>query len=133
MAGFLIRWSMSSALVLIAAPAMAQRVMADPTRPPGNVVMDSQAVVDVSGPVLQSVLIPKKGRPVAVIGGQQVRLGEKYGESRLVRLSEREAVLEGPSGTERLSLTPGVEKIAIRKSSKEKTTAAEGGQRGGKP
>ena len=133
MAGFLIRWSLCSALVLIAAPAMAQRVMADPTRPPGNVVMDSQAAVDVSGPVLQSVLIPKKGRPVAVIGGQQVRLGENYGESRLVRLSEREAVLEGPSGTERLSLTPGVEKIAIRKSSKEKTTAAEGGQRGGKP
>ena len=95
--------------------------------------MDSQAAVDVSGPVLQSVLIPKKGRPVAVIGGQQVRLGENYGESRLVRLSEREAVLEGPSGTERLSLTPGLEKIAIRKSSKEKTTAAEGGQRGGKP
>ena len=91
MAGFLIRWSMCSALALIAAPAMAQRVMADPTRPPGNVVMDSQAAVDVSGPVLQSVLIPKKGRPVAVIGGQQVRLGEKYGESRLVRLSEREA------------------------------------------
>ena len=133
MAGFLIRWSMCSALALIAASTMAQRVMADPTRPPGNVVMDSQAAVDVSGPVLQSVLIPKKGRPVAVIGGQQVRLGENYGESRLVRLSEREAVLEGPSGTERLSLTPGVEKIAIRKSSKEKTTAAEGGQRGGKP
>ena len=133
MAGFLIRWSMCSALALIAASAMAQRVMADPTRPPGHVVMDSQAAVDVSGPVLQSVLIPKKGRPVAVIGGQQVRLGENYGESRLVRLSEREAVLEGPSGTERLSLTPGVEKIAIRKSSKEKTTAAEGGQRGGKP
>lgn len=133
MAGFLIRWSMCSALALIAVPTMAQRVMADPTRPPGNVVMDSQAAVDVSGPVLQSVLIPKKGRPVAVIGGQQVRLGENYGESRLVRLSEREAVLEGPSGTERLSLTPGVEKIAIRKSSKEKTTAAEGGQRGGKP
>jgi len=124
---------MCSALALIAVPTMAQRVMADPTRPPGNVVMDSQAAVDVSGPVLQSVLIPKKGRPVAVIGGQQVRLGENYGESRLVRLSEREAVLEGPSGTERLSLTPGVEKIAIRKSSKEKTTAAEGGQRGGKP
>lgn len=133
MAGILIRGSMWLALALIAAPALAQRVMADPTRPPGSVVMDSQAAADVSGPVLQSVLIPKKGRPVAVIGGQQVRLGEKYGESRLVRLSEREAVLEGPSGTERLSLTPGVEKIAIRKSSKEKTTAAEGGQRGGKP
>lgn len=64
MAGFLIRWSMSSALVLIAAPAMAQRVMADSTRPPGNVVMDSQAAVDVSGPVLQSVLIPKKVVPL---------------------------------------------------------------------
>ena len=116
MAGFLIRWSMCSALALIAAPAMAQRVMADPTRPPGNVVMDSQAAVDVSGPVLQSVLIPKKGRPLAVIGGQTVPLGGKYGESTLVRVTERDVVLDGPEGVERLLLTPAAEKTMIKNS-----------------
>ena len=133
MVGFLIRVSMCSMFVLAAASAAAQRVLSDPTRPPGILAVDPQAAVDVSGPVLQSVIIPKKGRPVAVIGGQQVRLGEKYGESRLVRLNEREAVLDGPSGIEHLPLTPGVEKIAVKRRSKEKTTAAAGGQRGGKP
>jgi MSHA biogenesis protein MshK len=42
-----------------------------------------------------------------------VRLGERYGESRLVKLSEREAVLDGPNGIERLRLTPDVEKTNV--------------------
>jgi len=87
----------------------------DPTRPPASVsspvpLSDAEAA---TGPVLQSVKIPKKGKPVAVIGGQQVRLGELYGESRLIKLTEREAVLEGPAGVEHLMLTPGIEKINI--------------------
>lgn len=92
-------------------PAHAQAMLADPTRPPMGALTPEAA--EVSGPVLQSVLIPKRGKPLAVIGGQQVRLGERYGERRLVRLTEREAVLEGPDGIERLRLTPGVEKTAI--------------------
>ena len=91
--------------------ARAQAPLADPTRPPAGVLAPDAA--EVSGPVLQSVLIPKRGKPLAVIGGQQVRLGERYGDSRLVKLTEREAVLEGPDGIERLWLTPGVEKTAI--------------------
>jgi len=79
--------------------------------------------------VLQSVKIPKKGKPVAVIGGQQVRLGELYGDSRLIRLTEREAVLQGPAGTERLMLTPGIEKTNIIT----KSPAAKRAQSGGKP
>ncbi len=59
---------------------------------------------------LTSVMVPKKGKPMAVIGGQLVPLGGMVGEARLVRLSETEAVLEGPEGTERLYLTPDVEK-----------------------
>lgn len=82
-----------------------------------------------TGPVLQSVIIPKQGKSVAVIGGKQVRLGELYGESRLVRLSEKEAVLDGPAGIERLMLTPGIEKTNIIT----KSPAARRAQRGGKP
>ena len=67
----------------------------------------------IAGPLLQSVMIPKKGKPVAVIGGQQVRLGQRVGQSRLIRLTEREAVLEGPAGIERLLLTPGIEKTNV--------------------
>lgn len=42
---------------------------------------NAEAAEAVTGPVLQSVLIPKKGRAVALIGGQQVYLGEMYGEA----------------------------------------------------
>jgi len=103
----------------------------DPTRPPASVsspvsLSDAEAA---SGPVLQSVKIPKKGKPVAVIGGQQVRLGELYGESRLIKLTEREAVLEGPAGVEHLMLTPGIEKINIIT----KSPAAKRARSGSKP
>ncbi|MEO8410964.1 MAG: hypothetical protein ABI478_10365, partial [Propionivibrio sp.] len=68
---------------------------------------------EVTGPVLQSVVIPVKGRPVAVISGQQVMLGGRYGESRLIRLSESEAVLQGPAGVEHLPLTAAATKTPI--------------------
>ena len=132
MAGLLIRLFSLLAMPLVATGVWAQSTVADPTRPPGSLA-DPSLTAEATGPVLQSVLMPKKGKPVAVIGGQQVRLGEKYGESRLVRLSEREAVLDGPSGIERLSLTPGIEKINIKKSHADKTTATQGVQRGSKP
>ena len=97
--------------VLAAAPVFAQPALTDPTRPPG-VPAAAEAVGGAGGgAVLQSVLLPKKGVAVAIISGRQVRLGESFGDSRLVALSEREAVLKGPSGVERLSLTPSVDKL----------------------
>ena len=100
------------ALAALLPAARAQAPLADPTRPPANVLAPEAG--EASGPVLQSVLIPKRGKPLAVIGGQQVRLGERYGDSRLVKLTEREAVLEGPAGVARLLLTPGVERADIK-------------------
>ncbi len=107
-------------LLLAGATAFAQADLADPTRPPAGLVAEATSSEAVTGPVLQSVLIPRKGRAMAVIGGQPVRLGEMYGESRLIKLTEREAVLEGPSGVERLLLTPGIKKtnIAMKKTNK---------------
>lgn len=101
------------ALALLSSAVQAQTPMADPTRPPAALFEAAAPAGADSGPVLQSVLIPKKGKPLVVIGGQQVRLGQRYGESRLIKVSEREAVLEGPEGIERLLLTPGVEKAHI--------------------
>lgn len=107
----------------------AGSVLPDPTRPPAAFYAPAETSAEVTGPVLQSVVIPAKGRPVAVIGGQEVKLGGRYGESRLIRLTEREAVLEGPAGIERLQLTPGVEKTNI----KIKSPAANRAQGGSKP
>jgi MSHA biogenesis protein MshK len=108
---------------------LAQSGFVDPTRPPVGSLSTVETAGEVSGPVLQSVMIPKKGKPMALIGGQQVFLGGMYGESRLISLTERKAVLEGPSGTEYLYLTPGVEKTNIVV----KTAAGTRGQSKGKP
>ncbi|WP_153108771.1 hypothetical protein [Propionivibrio limicola] len=97
-------------LLMIAGTAAAEPSPPDPTRPPTAFSSPSAEPSVMDGPVLQSVMVPKKGRPVAVIGGRNVTLGEPFGDSRLVRVTEREAVLEGPSGTERLLLTPGIER-----------------------
>jgi MSHA biogenesis protein MshK len=107
--------------------ALAQSSLADPTRPPG---IDAQNPDAFTSSLLQSVIIPKRGKPMAVIGGQQVMLGEMYGRSRLIRLTEHEAVLEGPTGIERLSMTPGIEKLPNSNSAATANTrSTHGGQK----
>ena len=120
-------------LLLAGATAFAQADLADPTRPPAGLVVETTSSEAVAGPVLQSVLIPRKGRAMAVIGGQPVRLGEMYGESRLIKLTEREAVLEGPGGVERLLLTPGIEKTNITMKKTNKSPVPRRTQSEGKP
>ena len=119
-------------LLLLGVPmagVQAQTVVADPTAPPAGFSASAMESMEVTGPVLQSVKIPKNGKPLALIGGQEVKLGELYGDSRLIKLTEREAVLEGPSGVEHLMLTPGIEKTNITK----KSPAAKRTQSGSKP
>ncbi len=93
----------------LAATAGAQ-AMTDPTRPPGAQSATGEAQ---TGPVLQSVML-SPARKVAVISGQVVPLGGRYGEARLVRLSESEAVLRNGTETTVLRLYPQVEKRAVR-------------------
>lgn len=129
MADRLMRALAMLAFIAAAAPAMAQGGLADPTRPPMGAAVEMQSSGEAGGSLLQSVMIPKKGKPRALIGGQQVVLGGMYGDSRLVSLTERKAVLEGPAGIEHLYLTPGIEKTNITT----KTPAARRGQSKGKP
>lgn len=94
-----------------------QAQTADPTRPPAAMLAtggDALAGSDAA-PVLrlQSVLVPQGGRPVAVIAGRTVALGDSVGGAKLVRLNEREAVLQGADGVTHLYLTPDVEKQMI--------------------
>ena len=115
-------------------PAFAQSLLPDPTRPPAGFVQEGELSAPVfSGPVLESVIIPKKGKPLAVISGQSVRLGENYGGSRLIRLNEREAVLESASGVERLLLTPGIEKKNMINKIESKMPSTHRAQSGSKP
>lgn len=103
-------------LLLLVSASAAFAQSADPTRPPANWLnlMDGAAQPgDGAGLRLQSVLMRQSGKPVAVIGGKTVTLGGKIGEATLVRLNEREAVLQGADGVTHLYLTPDVEKQMI--------------------
>lgn len=106
-------------LALLVVVSSAQAQMADPTRPPAAWLApapaaDARTGVEGSGGLrLQSVLMPQGGRPVAVIGGKTVALGGRVGEAKLIRLNEREAVLQGADGVTHLYLTPDVEKQMI--------------------
>ncbi|MBI2276220.1 MAG: hypothetical protein HYU74_02575 [Dechloromonas sp.] len=104
-----------AAALVLAAPALAQAD--DPTRPPAAWLAPadsgSSAAGDAGGLRLQSVKVPQRGKAVAVISGKTVVVGERVGEATLIRVSEREAVLQGADGVTHLYLTPDVEKQMI--------------------
>lgn len=88
--------------------AVAQ-VANDPTRPPASILSAIPGNdAPGGGPLLQSVMITPTGRS-AIIGGEHVKQGGKYGDARVVRISETEVVLRSTTGTETLHLYPGVE------------------------
>lgn len=92
----------------VALTAGAQ-VLTDPTRPPGALAEAAGDGAVTSGPVLQSVML-SPGRKVAMISGEIVTLGGRYGSARLVKLTESEAVLKDGAETTVLKLFPLVEK-----------------------
>jgi len=82
---------------------------ADPTRPPD--FADAGVSPVPSGPLLQSVLISPE-RSVAVIDGETIPLGGRYGSATLVKISETEVELREGREIRRLRLFPGVERRA---------------------
>jgi MSHA biogenesis protein MshK len=88
-----------------AADAAAQ-IMDDPTRPPVGMLAPDAGTVSAD-PVLQSVMITPSGRS-AIIGGERVRLGGKYGEARVISITESEVVLRSTNGTETLRMYPDI-------------------------
>lgn len=104
-----------TALIAAVASAATQAApFADPTRPP-NAASETAAgpAAAVAGPRLESVLIAPNRR-IAVISGRAVPLGGKYGEARVVRISESEVVLQNGDQRETLKLFPDVEKKSPR-------------------
>ncbi|MDP2785488.1 MAG: hypothetical protein Q8O38_12980 [Sulfurimicrobium sp.] len=107
----LIHTIIAAALGWAATQAAAAEMLPDPTRPPlaaGVAATGANATPD-AGPVLQSVKIAP-GRRSAVISGQLLAQGERFGAAKLVSISESEVVLLGAEGRQTLKLFPGVEK-----------------------
>jgi len=78
----------------------------DPTRPPGALAGGDPGAPG-GGPLLQSVMISPSGRS-AIIGGETVKLNGRYGEARVIRITESEVVLRTASGTETLRMYPDI-------------------------
>jgi len=110
----------------------AQDALSDPTRPPTAAAAAGGGGSAASGPVLQSVLLGKGRRPLAVISGQRVELGAQYGDAVLTSVSETEVVLQGPGGRQVLKMTPEAAKHPLQKPSKPRrgTNSAHGNEVG---
>ena len=106
-------WALGAVLALMPAVASPQ-VVNDPTRPPGGfAASDPEVTGDAGGGlVLQSVMI-SPSRKAAIINGEMVRLGQKYGDAVLIKVAENEVVLKSGEGSQVLKLYPGVEKREI--------------------
>ena len=99
-------------LAALMANSACAEALSDPMRPP--VVVGPQADVNSAptGPILQSVMISPQRR-AAIIGGQTATIGGKFGNARVIKISESEVVLESDGKLQTLSLFPGVEKRQV--------------------
>jgi MSHA biogenesis protein MshK len=86
--------------------------LSDPTRPPNAAAPGSEEAPP--GNQLQSVLL-SGGRKLAVINGVTVPLGGRYGDARLVRITETEVALRTGNDIEVLKMYPGVDKTSVKR------------------
>lgn len=103
------------ALLQGASACALAEALVDPTKPPAVLNQEAQPAgkaqpAGASGPVLQSILISPR-RVVAIISGETVRPGDKYGDSRVVKIAEGEVVLRTGDQLQTLKLFPDIEKL----------------------
>lgn len=102
--------AVSALLALSAHGAAFGQVLNDPTRPPASFGAPTDAAGEKkTEPELQSVLISPTRR-IAVIDGQTVALGGKFGDARVVKITEGEVVLRSGQELRVLRLFPKFEK-----------------------
>jgi MSHA biogenesis protein MshK len=110
------------ACLLLAVCSVRAQLVPDPTRPPDalNPALASAGSAQHAGPVLQSVLV-SNGRKVAIVDGREVRLNDRFGDARVVKITETEVVLRSGRHVQTLKLFPDVEKRGNRDAGRKKT------------
>ncbi len=97
-------------LAFYVVPAFAEELV-DPTRPPASltapVAAPASGVPEIRPARLQSILISKTRR-AAIIDGESVELGGKYGDAKLIEVNEGSIVLRGAQGRQVMTLFPDV-------------------------
>lgn len=107
--GILLYCTCGFIFALFECPARAES-LPDPTRPPSEFEAPAAGGATVpGGPLLQSVLISPRHK-AAIISGETVTLGGRYGSARVVKISESGVVLNEGGSLQTLKLFPGVEK-----------------------
>ena len=97
-------------LVWTLSPIAFGQALPDPTRPPPELSNGSTLKGQTVSPVksgLQTVIISPQRR-AAIINGKTVEVGEKYGNAKLIEVTERGVVLQGTRGKQVLALFPDV-------------------------
>lgn len=96
-------------LILLALPLSAQNV-SDPTQPPAALIGAVGPGESLATPAagLQSILISRNpgGRKVAVINGQVLRIGDKFGSAVVINITPAAVVLRRGKAVETLKLFP---------------------------
>ncbi len=111
-------------MATLAAGALSAQITNDPTRPPSGYADVENSGLASGGPVLQSVMITPTLK-AAIIDGEMVKLGGKFGNAQVVKISENEVVLRDNEQIQVLKMYPGVEKRdSARSAAKAPTTRA---------
>jgi len=104
-----VRTTLVAAAVLVAASSVGAvargQALVDPMRPPVHAAAGEAGAS--SGPVLQQVYV-SRSRRYAVIDGTRVSPGDRYGNARVMRISEAGVALQGDRGTTVLTMHPDV-------------------------
>lgn len=100
-----------TALYFLSSVFCQAEALSDPTRPPAEISTPQAQVAAPKEPGLQSVYISPIRR-AAIINGQTVELGGRFGNSRLVEVNESGIILEGAQGRRIMALFPGVELVS---------------------
>jgi MSHA biogenesis protein MshK len=109
--------------LLVLNGAVDARAMTDPTRPPHAVVVVEGEPQQAKGPVLQSVMIMPNRRS-AIIDGERVEAGGRFGDAHVLKITETEVVLKYGDRTETLKMYPDVEKKMVRSADPVRRTPA---------
>jgi len=108
------RTMLTLTMVLFSVAAVAEE-LSDPTRPPSlaaPVAVPADGAAANQPAVLQSIIISKTRR-AAIIGGETVELGGKYGDAKLIEVNEGNVVLHGAQGRQVMTLFPDVKMNAV--------------------
>ena len=123
--------ALGGTLMLSCLPAHAEG-LPDPTRPPPGFVdpadpesmapatQGSALTPGADALVLQSVMLPQHGKPVAIINGEYVPLGARIAGWELKSVSEREVLLIQGGNRRQLRLLPLAVKLPVANASSTK-------------